>query len=446
MPGDQPSIRTASVRDTVAVLLEVVLPVLAKGPIIRRPFFVGLSERLRLDARAITRMQRLRSKYGPGPVLMRTPLRRQAIVLSDADVERILEGADEPFSPSTAEKRMALPHFEPNVALISTGIERIDRRRFNEQVLQTDRPLHPHAARFVSVIREEADELMGRVRAAGGSLDWEAFETTWFRVVRRIVLGDGARDDEELTEVLEQLRNDANVGPVIPRRKGLKERYDRLLGAHLDRAEPGSLAEMVRAVPTTSMTEPADQVSQWLFAYDPAGMTTFRSLALLATHPDHARRAYHEIREASDGGTPHELPFLRAVVLESLRLWPTTPMILRETTTETTWESGVLPADSTLLIFAPLFHRDEREIAYAHRFAPEVWQDGRKSPVWPLVPFSGGPAVCPGQDLVLLTTSTTLAALIDGRRVRMERPERVDPARPMPAILDNYTLRFIVED
>jgi hypothetical protein len=150
---------------------------------------------------------------------------------------------------------------------------------------------------------------------------------------------------------------------------------------HLQRAEPGSLAAVAAEVPKVRETAAAHQVPQWLFASDPAGMTAFRTLALLASHPAHEARAREEIespqRAGADGPPPR--PYLRACVLESLRLWPTTPLVLRETTRETTWETGVLPPKTGILIFAPYFHRDDQRLPYADRFAPEVWLSrGRK--------------------------------------------------------------------
>jgi cytochrome P450 len=42
---------------------------------------------------------------------------------------------------------------------------------------------------------------------------------------------------------------------------------------------------------------------------------------------------------------------------------------------------------------------------------------GRTAQVWPLIPFSEGPAVCPGRNLALLLSSAMLARLLDGRQV-----------------------------
>src|SRR5699024_6853467 len=98
-----------------------------------------------------------------------------------------------------------------------------------------------------------------------------------------------------------------------------------------------------------------------------------------------------------------DLPQLRAVMLESLRLWPTTPMILREARETTVWRNGTLDAGTSVLIFAPFFHRDDEALPGAHRSAPELWLEDRDDTNWPLVSFSGGAGFCPGRNVVLLT-------------------------------------------
>lgn len=430
----------ATLRETIEVAIDVLGPTIAKGDIIRRPRMVALAERLRLDRRAVRRMQRLRNKYGTGPLLLRIPLRSQAVILSPEHVNRVLDGSPEPFATASSEKRSALSHFEPQGVLISQGPERADRRRYNEQVLESGCPVHRLGERFRHVVDEEAEHLLDGVRHRG-ELAWGGFAEAWFRVVRRVVFGDAARDDHELTDMVAQLRSDANWAFLRPKRDRLRARFFARMNAHLARAEPGSLASVMAGTHATETTAPSHQVPQWLFGFDPACMATFRALALLASHPEPASRARDEIRR---GGTPGEppLPYLRACVLESLRLWPTTPMILRQSTRETTWETGTMPAGTGILVFAPFFHRDDERLPYADRFSPELWLQDRVPGGWPLIPFSGGPAVCPGRNLVLLLTSTMLAALLHGRQIRLKPGTRLNPGHPLPATLDNFTLRF----
>jgi cytochrome P450 len=255
-----------------------------------------------------------------------------------------------------------------------------------------------------------------------------------------VIFGNGARDDLELSRLVARLRSYGNWAGLWPMSPRLRERFFDRLERQLGRAEAGSLAALIAAMPKTPETAASQQVPQWLFAFDPAGMTTFRTLALLASHPQQAMRVHHEIRTRAE--SPGEMPYLRACILESLRLWPTAPLVLRQTIEETHWAGGVMPAQTGIIIFAPFFHRDDSRLPFANVFAPEVWSQGRPAEEWPLIPFSAGPARCPGRDLVLMLTSSTIGALLERRRIRLSGRPRLDPNRRLPATLNNYSLRF----
>ena len=412
--------------ETAQVLGEVQLPTIAKGPILRRPKVVAGVERLGLEARAVTRMQKLSEKYGRGPVMLNLPGRSMAMVLDPEHCHRVLEETPEPFAPGEMLKR-------------------------NEEVLGHDHPIHHAAAQFMPVVQQEAQRLMEQVERDGGRLGWEPFHTAWQRMVRRVVLGDSWADEPEFTELMESLRASGNWAFLKPVPTEKRDELMTGIRQALEQAEPGSLAAHMAEVHANGAAggetsgdgpeaaEPENQVPQWLFAFDPAGMATFRALALLAAHPDRLDAARLQVSQESGAAVP-ELRLLRASVLESLRLWATTPMILRETTMEVEFECGVLPAGTTTLIFAPYFHRDERHLEFAHHFAPEIWDRPRGRDEWPLMPFSMGTGICPGRHLVLLLTSSFLAQLVDDRCVDLTSHELTPGS--LPALLNNYALEF----
>lgn len=435
-----PTLPTASAPDTARLLLGVFLPTVAKGPIIRRPRVVGLSARLGLDTRAVRILQAIHAKYPSGPLMLKLPIRKQAVVLAPEDVHTVLAGSPEPFSPATTEKRAALSHFQPANVLISQGQVRTVRRALQEQVLDTSHPVHHLADRFVPVVEEEMQQLLAEA-SSRGSLPWSDFLDAWYCVARRVVFGDHAADDKELTAMVIRLRKDGNWAFLRPVRRRTRERFLARVGHELAHAEPGSLAAVLAAAPKGDGAEPAEQVPQWLFAFDPAGMATFRALTVLATHPEAMAVARDEVYGDESGR--RFLPYLRAVVLESLRLWPTTPMILRQTTAPVQWAQGRMPAKCGVLIYSPYFHRDERHVQGAHDFSPERWLSGEQDD-WPLVPFSDGPVVCPGKQLVLLLTSAALASLVHGHDFGVENGQALDPARPLPSTLDNFSVRLRV--
>ena len=439
---DSAKLPRASLFDTLRASLGVLLPIVARGTIARRPRVMALEEKLQTDDRGVRVLQHLRARYGPQPLRLRVFGRSVALVLSPDDVRRVLAESPEPFALANREKRGALSHFQPGGVLISHGGMRADRRHLNETVLDADLPVHRLAGTMVSTIVEEG-RLIGTGAGSAGRLGWDEFITGWWRIVRRVVLGEAARDDHEITDVLTSLRSDANWSYLRPKRTRLRERFLRRLDAYLDVADPATLAGLLADTPAAAGIEPAHQVPQWLFASDPAGMVTFRTLALLATHPEHAQRAREELG-GRDLSTPQDLPYLRACVLESVRLWPTTPIILRDSTVETTWTGGIVPARTAFVILAPFFHRDEQTLPYADRFEPEIWLDGRADNNPALVPFSAGPGACPGRNLMLYVSSTLLATLIQRQDFQLTAPSPVDPPRALPRTLNNFALRFAV--
>ncbi|WP_458097336.1 cytochrome P450 [Roseomonas sp. WA12] len=421
--------------DTLNVLLSVVMPLLGKGVLLRRPPVVGMAERLGLDAGAVRTMRRLRDRHGPGPVLLPLPLRPYALVLSPEHVTRALARSPEPLATASDEKRAALAHFEPHGVLVSGTAERAIRRPYNEAVLDFPRAMHRLAGRFLDVVAEEAAAIREDAERKG-ELDWEVFARGWWRMSRRVVFGDAAAEDHEVTDILARLRADANWAFLMPTRHRLRARFLEGLRDRLGRAGPGSLAEVMAATPAAKGTDPAGQVPQWLFALDAPARASFRTLAMLDTHPAEKARAMEELASG-----PLERPFLRACVLDTLRLWPTTPVILRQANEAMEWENGTLPKGAGLIIYAPFFHRDETRLAQAHRFGPEIWLEGRPEEKG-IVPFSDGPAECPGRNLALLLCSAMVAELLRGDRYALAAPTGLGPGTPLPGTLSAYGLRF----
>ncbi|WP_216207723.1 cytochrome P450 [Amycolatopsis aidingensis] len=431
-------VRRASLADTVLVGTRVALPLLANGLIKRRPRMQAMAGRLGLDRQSVALLRRLRARYGPGPLRLRVPGRTVVLPLGGPDVARLLESASAPFTPASREKRAALAHFQPHGVLLSRGAARARRRELNEAVLETHRPVHGLAEQITTRIDEEATDLLG---STGTELTWDRFACCWWRTVRRIVLGDTARTDDTVTGLLDRLRLDANWAYLGPRRARTFAELSRRLDGYLGRAEQGSLAALLAGQREETGAGARDQMAHWLFAFDAAGMVTLRTLALLATHPEQAAAAAAELPDGAVRAA-RSLPYLRACVLDTVRLWPTTPVLLRDSTEDTSWGGTRLPAGSTFLVVTPFFHRDPDTLPQADRFEPESWLDGRAEAEPGLVPFSAGPARCPGENLVLLTASTMLGCLFARRRYVLESPTGLDPGRPLPATLDNFGLRF----
>jgi cytochrome P450 len=427
MPLELP---TASPLDTGRALRDIFLPLVAQGAILRRPRMGTLAERIHADDRALRLVRKFRGRYGDGPLLFRLAGRTIGLVLAADDVQRLLAETPEPFAAATAEKAGALRHFQPHAVLVTDPPLRAARRDLNEQALGSRQPVHQHGHRMLEVVREELDTLTG-------TLGWEEFRSIWSRVVRRIVLGDCARDDTALSADLDQLRADANWAEFHPRRDDVRERFLGLLAAYVAKSEPGSLVSMLAH--HDEALDPAGQVPHWLFAFDAAGIALWRLFAVLATRPSELEPIVSEARH------PDASPLLAragAAVQESLRLWPTTLVVLRESRADTAWRDRSAPAGTEFAIVSSVFHRDDEALDFANSFEPGIWLDGRADGHWPIIPFSAGPAECPGRNVVLLTASTAVSHVAVNYTLDVDPATRAKLAGALPTTFNHATIRL----
>lgn len=398
---------------------------------------MALAAHLPLEKSSIELLQGLRRRYGDGPLRLRAFGRDKLVILSADHLAQVLAGAPEPFTPATTEKHAALARFEPNVSLITRGPARAARRRFNEKMLESERPIHRCADLFAGIIRDKASRLCAFAQDRH-ELTWPLFTDAWYAAARHIVLGPTAAEDRSLTNDLARLRAVANW-VVLPSRPKVRARYRQKLASYLAKPGEGSLSAMIANRQPDGDESPLDQVTQWLFAFDGGGMTVFRALAVLLTSNLNTDIAV-DLKDWGQGRT--DLPFLRAAVLDAARLWPTTPVLLRQATRETSIGSCKVPHDASIAIYLPFFHRDCERVATADRFAPEFWRGRDPADAAPFVPFSAGPAACPGRHLVSLVGSLWLAALFQGGVVNLLSHSLSGPPAPLPTSLNPFALRF----
>lgn len=432
--------------DSLRVAGQVLAPLVAQGPIVRRPRVVRLAERLDVDRRATRLVRRLAERYGDGPLLVRLPGRPLALVLAPEHVHRVLAATPRPFTAASREKRAALRHFQPAALLISDDEHRRVRRPFNESVLDTGAPRHGLHDHVAGVVAEEIDRIVAElpVVAGGRRLDWAAFERCHRRVVRRVTLGASARDDEDLTALLTRLRRRANWAFLLPPdTAGLRELAGRLR-AYVEEADPTSLAGRVARTPAAHGTATVGQIPHWLFAFEALGIAGFRALALLSAH------RVLELAPTGDGSVPDDAGRLaRAVLMESVRLWPTTLVLLRDAVEPTVWAGRRAAAGTGFVIYSAYAHRERCRQEWADTFAPGIWltpEDGSTPPRWEaFVPFSEGPAGCAGQTFVLDVAAAMLVELAARRGVTSAGgTPALDAARPLPRTLDQTRLAFVL--
>ena len=414
----------ASIVEGLRFTAQVAVPNVVQGLFRRRRTLTAVSEKTGAEGLAIGFVNGLRRSYGNGPLWVRVGKDEAVLALGRDAIRHVLEGAPDPYAADPEPKKSGMERFQPDALTISRGAEWQDRRRFTEAVLDTGKPLHRLADRFAGVAGEEADGL-------SGELDWDAWNRCVRRATRRIVLGERAADDDELSEMLGELMDKSN-----PPGRGdaeLLERFSGRVEEYVSAAEVGSLVGLFAEAPVTDVTKPARQVTHWLFALgDTLAINALRCLALLVVHDDQRERA----AQSPD--------FLEACLQEAMRLWPTTPMLSRVAVSDAVWDGVRVPEGTQILIVNGFQHRDRETFAFADRFAPEEWISGEAGGDWSFYHFSHGPAGCPGAGLALLVGKAMLATVLRGFEVRLVAPA-LDPGRPVPHSLDYFGLRFELE-
>jgi cytochrome P450 len=412
----------ASIVEGIRFTAQVALPNVIAGLFRRRRTVTAIGSATGTDALAHSFMAGLKRSHGDGPLWIRVGKDETLLALGREAIRHALEGAPDPFAADPEPKRGAMQKFQPDALTISRNPEWKDRRRFTEAVLESGRP-HRFGGRFAEVGREEATGL------PGGSLDWEAWNEAVRRAARRVILGDEAGRDAELSQMLGELMDKAN--PPGRGESELLERYTKRLEEHVRRAEAESLVALFSEAPITELTKPEHQVTHWLFALgDTLAINAYRCLALLAVHDRDRERAREDDQ------------YLEACLQEAMRLWPTTPMLSREAVRDIEWDGVPVGKGTQVMIVNAFNHRDSEAFDFADRFAPEQWlSGGAAGDDWTFNHFSHGPQGCPGVDIALVVGKAMLGAVFREREVRVVEPQ-LDPAKPLPKSLDYFGVRF----
>ena len=181
---------------------------------------------------------------------------------------------------------------------------------------------------------------------------------------------------------------------------------------------------------------------------DTLSANVLRALAAIASHPKQRDTVEAELEAVRDGAPKASdiagLRYLAACLEEAMRLWPTTPLLSRETLAELVWDGARVPAGTQVMIPNTFHHRDRERVPYADRFAPEEWTEGDAGAQWKFNHLSHGPQGCPGANLAVLMGTTVLAELLSRRRARLLEPS-LDPDRPLPHMLNVFGVRLSLD-
>jgi len=200
---------------------------------------------------------------------------------------------------------------------------------------------------------------------------------------------------------------------IVARRRADGERRQDMLGLLVDARDDGrSLTD----------AEVRDQVLIFLLAgHETTSTALTYALHLLGRHPDAQRRVRAEVAAVvGDGSITAQhaaaLPYTTMVLKETMRLYPSAPLLGRRAVEEDEILGYRIPAGADVVVAPWVVHRhpdfwDQPQRFDPQRFAPER-EKARHRYAW--FPFGGGPRGCIGQHFSMLESVIALASLVRG--------------------------------
>lgn len=212
---------------------------------------------------------------------------------------------------------------------------------------------------------------------------------------------------------------------------------ERRAAGKADDAPPRDLFELMLAArdPETGAAftddQLGDQVATMILAgHETTATALFWALYLLTLDPATQERVATEARTAMASGTLEfdRLPFTRAVIDETMRLYPPAFLIARAARAPDTI-GGMAVAKGDVILIAPwLLHRNETRWTDPNAFMPQRFMPGNAQPDrFSYLPFGVGARVCIGAHFAIVEATLALAKMIGHFRVTLPESEPVMP-------------------
>jgi cytochrome P450 len=172
---------------------------------------------------------------------------------------------------------------------------------------------------------------------------------------------------------------------------------------------------------------------------------------LLAQNPPARKRLEDEIDDVLDGRPPEysdlvNLPYLRMVVDESLRMYPPAWGFSRQAMADDTLGGFRLPRGWLAFVIPYVLHRlpafwKDPETFDPLRFSPERSAD---RPKFAYIPFGAGPRRCIGDQFAMIETQLSVATFAQSYRLHLQPGHKVDPW-PLITLRPRFGMPMIVE-
>ncbi|XP_029156077.1 cytochrome P450 4V2-like isoform X2 [Nylanderia fulva] len=170
------------------------------------------------------------------------------------------------------------------------------------------------------------------------------------------------------------------------------------------------------------------QVDTFMFeGHDTTAVAISWTLFLLGNNLDQQEKVHKELEEVfEDSKTPasvkklSQLKYLDMAIKESLRLYPSVPIILRQLSQDIKLSNYTLPKGATVSIQIAFMHRNPQIWPDSTKFDPDRFlpENSKHRHPYAYIPFSAGPRNCIGKRFALLEEKIILTAILRKWRLK----------------------------
>ena len=245
--------------------------------------------------------------------------------------------------------------------------------------------------------------------------------------------------------------------------RSLKAAADDLLDSRAEMESEGSLVDLLISAADPHTGQPLSRrerrdnlIGFFIAGHETTALTLTWALYLVGMHGPTAARIREEVLSVSGEGNVsyddmEKLTFTRAVIDETMRLYPPAPILNRECIEDTELYGREIAPNDIVILNNYIMHRAERLWDNPLAFDPDRFLRDPKlrAKGSPFMPFGAGPRICVGMAFAVMEAVMALATLVRDYDIQMPpelypRPIMTVTLRPqggVPAVLRKRSRR-----